>query len=413
MSPHCYKPIRACVRSNLFYNRDFLSQLEILCSERGREIEMLKGTISTKDERILKLEKDLASKENELSLLKERYSKNVSELREANSRLASKSSKQGVDTNDGSSPRGETTFTKTSQTSVQSMPERQDKPLVQESITSTKRSHQIDDHELNRALEEVHVNPVRTNAPYGKQTPGSQTPESLSPRRQIASESQSPRSPGYGNQPLGSQALGSQTTGTKTHGSSSEECRIEDIEAELESLRDDLARTRETRQASKSSVRYVSDDYTPRQTSSTEGPPSTRSDYSENVTKTSDVSSPRSRGYSGGNSESGFGSGSQKRDLDGKRMIITTASYARVPKHETSETTFTRQTSSKDKKVSKLIERFNKPVSVDPSKNSHRRRTNSGESLGRVLRIQRSRKERPKSAMNFEHWEKLMKSNNV
>ena len=374
---------------------------------------MLKRTISTKDECILKLEKDLASKENELSLLNERHSKNVAELREANTRLANQAGKQGLDTSDGRSPRGETTFTKTSQTSVQSIPERQAKPLVQESITSTKRSHQIDDHEINRALEDAHVNPVRTKASYGKQTPGSQTPESLTPRRPIASESQTPRSQAYGNQALESQALGSQTTGTKTRGSSSDEGRIEDIEAELESLRDDLARTREIRQAGKSSVRYVSDDYTPRQTSSTEGPPSARSGYSENVTKTSDVSSPRSHGYSGGNFESGLGSGSQKRDPDGKRMVITTASYARVPKHEPSEATFARQTGSKERKVSKLIEKFSKAASVDPSKNSHRRRTSSGESLGRVPRNQRSRKERPKSAINFEHWEKLMKSNNL
>ena len=351
----------------------FLFQLRQLYNEQVHEIDHLKKSISTKDQRIFKLEQELASKNDELSDIREQYAKKVAELREANNRLASRA-QNAVNAVDGRTPAGETTFTRSNETAVQSVPDKPVKRLVEESITSTRRpQQQIDDYEISKALDDAHKEPVRTVPPYGKQAPGS---------------------PG-------------------------EDHRIEDIEAELESLREDLARTREIRHGGKTTVRYISEDES--QHTSYDG--HSRTVLTEKVSGTEEFS-PRAgaRGYGSSgvgmtgiseNVMSSIGS-PPKHESESKRMIITTASYSRVPKHETTEESFGRQISSstKEKKVSKLIEKFNSHVPLDSPRNSHKRRA-SGESLVRVPRIQCSRKERPKSAINFEAWEKVMKNSNL
>lgn len=312
-------------------NNEELDKLKQLSSEQAREIEVLKRTISAKEERISKLERDLSSKNLELSEIRDQYSKKISGL--------STRVQNGVSTVDGRTGRGDTIITKTSQTTVQSSPRRgPSKRLVEESITSSKKSPKVfEEHGIHQVLEEAHREPVRTGASYGRQT---SVGDQSSARGQPPVGVQSPvgmQSPVGVQSPVGGQP----PVGKQTPVSPSEEYRIEDIEAELESLREDLARTREVRHGGKSKVRYVNED---------EGKPAasegySRTVYSENVSA-SDVASPRQRGYG---VDSGVGSPSQGRDSDGKRMVITTASYARVPRHEANEPSYGRQTSSGSK----------------------------------------------------------------
>lgn len=296
--------------------------------------------------------------------------KKIEELREANQRLKLK-----IETDSTDGRRGETTIVKSSQVSVQSIPERP-KQLVQESVTSSrKRQISLEDHDVHRVLEDAHRDPVSPsyrrdsgsrNDPYGRNTAVDTTPGS--PGKSYGINTRDGLSEGSKTRDFSGSAkvsYGKQT--------SEDEYRLEDIEAELESLREDLARTREVRQG-KSNVKYV-----------TEERPSGRArvaSFEQGV-----ESSPASGG-------------------EGKRMVITTASYARVPRQDSSESR-TRQ-GSQDKKVSKLIQMFNSP---DLNKNSHKR-TCSGNKQIRGTRYQRSRSERPKSAIDFEAWKRVLSKNN-
>ena len=105
----------------------------------------------------------------------------MAELREANQRLKMKVQS---DVTDGR--RGETTIVKSSQVSVQSIPDRP-KQVVQESITSSKkRQMSLEDHDVHRVLEDVHKEPLNTgpghgrdsgsrNDPYGRNTTDTKT----------------------------------------------------------------------------------------------------------------------------------------------------------------------------------------------------------------------------------------------
>ena len=304
----------------------------------------------------------------------------MAELREANQRLKMKVQS---DVTDGR--RGETTIVKSSQVSVQSIPDRP-KQVVQESITSSKkRQMSLEDHDVHRVLEDVHKEPLNTGPghgrdsgsrddPYGRITTDTKTSHGRTTYGQNTRDS----STRGGETPYGEknqETISASSNVPYRKQTSEEEYRIEDIEAELESLRDDLARTREIR--GKSNVKYVSEDVT--------RPPA------------------RTRTVSGGRRvEPGQGSGGE-----GKRMVITTASYARVPRQDSKE--FKRQ-GSEDKKVSKLIEMFSKPT-LDQNRNSHKR-ANSGDKLARGNRGQRARSERPKSAIEFEAWERVLNKSN-
>jgi hypothetical protein len=294
---------------------------------------------------------------------KEEFSKKINELREANERLKMKIQ---ADSTDGR--RGEATIVKSSQVNIQSIPDKP-KQLVQESITSSKKRHpSIEDHDIHRVLEDVHKEPVSSsyrrdpggrNDPYTSANVGTSYGSNTRDMHSGAANTRDTFS-GSTKTPYGKQ-------------SSEEEYRLEDIEAELESLREDLARTREVRHA-KPNVKYVSD----------ENPPG----------RTRTVSSER-----GVDSSQGTGA-------EGKRVVITTASFARVPRQDSSE--YRSRQGSQDRKVSKLIEMFSMP---GQNRNSHKR-ASSGDNLSRSNRSQRSRSERPKSAIDFEAWKRVLNKNN-
>ena len=285
-----------------------------------------------------------------------------------------------MDSTDGR--RGETTIVKSSQVNVQSIPGRP-KQLVEESITSSKK-HQIslEDHDVQHVLEDVHKDPVGSsyrrdaggrNDPYNDTTSRSTGASYGANTRDTYSGVKNARDTYSG----GTNTRDTFSGSTKTpYGkqSSEEEYRLEDIEAELESLREDLARTREVRHG-KPNVKYVSEEKTP--------------------TRTRTVSSER-----GVDSSQGGGG-------DGKRMVITTSSYARVPRQDSSE--YRSRQGSQDKKVSKLIEMFNTP---GQNRNSHKRSNSGPNTLARGNRSQRSRSERPKSAIDFEAWKRVLSKNN-
>ena len=309
------------------------------------------------------MERELSLKNDEITDTKDEFSKKINELREANERLKMKAQ---TDSTDGGR-RGaiEPTIVKTTKVNVQSIPDKP-KQLVQESITSSKKRHpSFEDHDIHRVLEDAHKEPVGSsyrrdpggrNDPYTSDNIGTSYDANT---RDIHSGtrdtfSRSTKVP-YGKQ------------------SSEEEYRLEDIEAELESLREDLARTREIRHG-KANVKYVSDD----------NPPD----------RTRTVSSER-------RIDSSQGTGGE-----GKRVVITTASFARVPRQDSSE--HRSRQGSQDKKVSKLIEMFNMP---GQNRNSHKR-SSSGDKLARSNRSQRSRNERPKSAIDFEAWKRVLDKNN-
>lgn len=318
-----------------------------------------------RDERIAKLERDLASKDSQISETKDELCKKIDELKEANHRL-----KMKIQTDSTDGRRGETTIVKSSQVNVQSIPDRP-KQFVQESVTSSKkRQMSLEDHDIHRLLENAHNEPVASS--YRRD----------SDRRD---ESYSTTSGGIGTS-YGANSRDTYSGGTDTRDTfsanaktpyskqtSEEEYRIEDIEAELTSLREDLARTREARHA-RTNVKYVSE----------ESP--------SNHTRT--ASSERRV-----DSDQGSGGG-------GKRMVITTASYARVPRQDSTE--HRSRQGSPDKKVSKLIQMFNLPT--DQNRSFHKR-ANSEDKLIRRDRSQRSRNERAKSAIDFEAWKRVMSKN--
>ena len=280
-----------------------------------------------------------------------------------------------TDSTDGR--RGETTIVKSGQVSVQSIPDRP-KQLVQESITSSKRRQMsLEDHDFHRVLEDVHKEPEASsyrpntggrNDPYSS-TSGTTGTSYVSNTRDYSSRVTDSRDT-YSDDAYSRDNYSGKAKPSYGKQSSEEESRIEDIEAELESLREDLARTREIRHG-KTNVKYVSE----------EKPSSTR-------TRTS-------------SSERGVGS-MEGSGGEGKRMVITTASYARVPRQDSTE--YRSRQTSQDKKVSKLIEMFSKP---DENRNSHKRAASGGLST-RGNRSQRSRNERPKSAIDFEAWKRVL-----
>ena len=321
-----------------------------------------------RDESIAKLEHELASKTLEISETKDELSKRIDELKEANHRL-----KMRIQTDSTDGRRGETTVVKSSEVHVQSIPDRP-KQFVQESVTSSKkRQMSLEDHDVHRLLENAHKEPVASSyrrdsdrrdefgagtvTSYGANT-RDYTPEVTNLRDTFSG---------------GTSARDTFSASAKTpydKQTSEEECRIEDIEAELSSLREDLARTREARHA-KTNVKYVSEES-----------PSSR---------TRTASSER-----GVDSDQGRGGG-------GKRMVITTASYARVPRQDNTE--YRNRQGSPDKKVSNLIQMFDMPS--DQNRNSHKR-ANSEDKLSRRNKSQRSRGERAKSAIDFEAWKRVL-----
>ena len=320
-----------------------------------------------RDESIAKLEHELASKTLEISETKDELSKRINDLKEANHRL-----KMRIQTDSTDGRRGETTVVKSSEVHVQSIPDRP-KQFVQESITSSKkRQMSLEDHDVHRLLENAHKEPVassyRRDSDRRDEFGGTVTSYGAN-TRDYTSEVTGLRD----TFSSGASARDTFSVSAKTpYGkqTSEEECRIEDIEAELTSLREDLARTREARNA-KTDVKYVSEES-----------PSSR---------TRTASSER-----GVDSDQGRGGG-------GKRMVITTASYARVPRQDSTE--YRNRQGSPDKKVSNLIQMFDMPS--NQSRNSHKR-ANSEDKLSRRNKSQRSRGERAKSAIDFEAWKRVL-----
>ena len=396
----------------------FSFQFKKLCKEQGEEIEKLKRTMAAKDQRIFKLEMELTSKDAEIAEAKEQLSKKVAELKEANRRL--EANRADVSSVDGRTPQaGEVTVTKTtSQVRVQSMPGARPMP-VEEAITPSQRTkNSLDDYDIQQALEETNVGLGR-GADVSRETV------------RIVESQPSRTATQYREEPGATNVM--------------DDYRIEDIDAELESLREDLARTRDQRQTSKTTVRHVSegmgrDDGTPRvggysrtvytdSTSTTEVTTPRQDPYGNY----GGVGSPPKYSYQGGQSPPKSGNSAVSTGVrsgttggEGTRMVITTASYARVPSVE-------RQ--NKDRKVSLLIECFNKGVVPNtrhrrsssgeilrqvsnlrgrPTHNPHKRSA-SGDTLleGRGIRTARSRRDRPKSASNVADWEKFMKENNI
>ena len=324
----------------------------------------------------MKLERDLASKNSEISETRDELSKKINELKEANHRLKMKIQADAID-----GRRGETTIVKSSQVNVQSIPDRP-KQYVQESITSSKkRQMSLEDHDIQSLLENAHNEPVassyhrdsdRQDESYSTTSGGTGTSYSANTRDYTSGVTNSRDTYSGGTDTRDTFSANAKTTYGKQ--TSEEEYRIEDIEAELTSLREDLARTREARHA-KTNVKYVSEES-----------PSSR---------TRTASSERRV-----DSDQGSGGG-------GKRMVITTASYARVPRQDSTE--HRSRQGSPDKKVSKLIQRFNMPP--DQNRSFHKR-ANSEDKLIRRNRSQRSRNERAKSAIDFEAWKRVMSKNN-
>lgn len=226
---------------------------------------------------------------------------------------------------------GESAVVKSSQVSVQSIPDRSNQ-VVQESITSSKRSQMsLEDHDVHRVLEDFHKDSRDYDGRNDSHAAsGGAGASSASPTRVTFSEVSNTRDaysrdddsqdnfPRNGEMPYGKET-------------SEKDYSLEDIEAELVTLREELERAREVRQGG-GDVVYVSEDVA-------NGSPT------------------RSRSPEGGG-------------RSGRRMVITTSSYARVPRQGSME----KWHGSQDNKVSKLIEMFNKP---DQGRNS-RKRANSG-----------------------------------
>ena len=277
-----------------------------------------------------------------------------------------------TDSTDGR--RGETTIVKSSQVSVQSIPDRP-KQLVQESIASSKkRQMSLEDHDIHRALDDVHREPVGSSYrdSGGRNDPFYSTSGSTGTSYDANTRDTNTRDTYSGSTNTRDTSSGSTKTPYRKQ-ASEEDHHLEDIEAELESLREDLARTREVRHG-KTNVKYVSEERPPGHTRT--------------------VSSDRGVDTS------------QRGGGDDKRMVITTSSYARVPRQDSTE--YRSRLGSQDKKVSKLIEMFNMP---DQNRNSHKR-ANSGDRPARGNRGQRSRSERPKSAIDFEAWKRVLSKSN-
>lgn len=286
-------------------------ELQQRCDDQEREIAELKRTASLKDDRIAKLERELASKNAEILDTKDELSKKIDELREANQRL-----KMKIQTDSTDGRRGETTIVKSSQVSVQSIPDRP-KQLVQESIASSKkRQMSLEDHDIHRALDDVHREPVGSSYrdSGGRNDPFYSTSGSTGTSYGANTRDTNTRDTYSGSTNTRDTSSGSTKTPYRKQ-ASEEDHHLEDIEAELESLREDLARTREVRHG-KTNVKYVSEERPPGHTRT--------------------VSSDRGVDTS------------QRGGGDDKRMVITTSSYARVPRQDSTE--YRSRLGSQDKK---------------------------------------------------------------